>query len=91
MQAAGEAAPVNGESPQKKLARERGFWHTLTMERVVYKTHIHDPALATRDLEYWLSRPLAERIAAVETLRERIYGSLPRLQRTARIVQRPSR
>ena len=58
------------------------------MERVVYKTHLHDPTAASRDLAYWLSRPLAERIAAVETLRERVYGNSQRLQRIARIVQR---
>ena len=61
------------------------------MERVVYMTHLHDPTLVSRDLAYWLSRPLAERIAAVETLRERVYGNSQRLQRVARIVQRPRR
>ena len=61
------------------------------MDRVVYKTTLHDPQAAARDLAFWLSRPLAERIEAVETLRARVYGNLPRLQRTARIVQRPPR
>jgi len=61
------------------------------MERVVYKTTLHDPQAAARDLAFWLSRPPAERIAAVETLRARAYGSLPRLQRVARVVQRPRR
>jgi hypothetical protein len=58
------------------------------MERVVYKTTLHDPQAAARDLAFWLSRPLAERIAAVETLRARVYGELPRLKRVVRVVRR---
>jgi hypothetical protein len=74
-----------------RLAYHANFSHDIGVERVVYKTTLHDPQAAARDLAYWLSRPLAERIAAMETLRERAYGSLPRLQRTARIIQRPPR
>ena len=49
---------------------------------------------AANDLEFWLSRPVAERIAAVEVLRRRVFGggddaSGPRLQRVCRVVQRP--
>ena len=45
------------------------------------------------DVAYWLSRPPAERLAAVETLRRRYYGwtddeSIPRLQRVCRVVDR---
>lgn len=43
------------------------------------------------DLAYWLTRPPAERTAAVEYLRRQFYGSTARLQRSARVVQRPSR
>ena len=43
------------------------------------------------DLTYWLTRTPAERIAAVEYLRRQFHGSAARLQRTARVVQRPSR
>ena len=41
------------------------------------------------DLAYWLKKTTAERLAAVEFLREQIYEhATPRLQRTARIIQR---
>ena len=49
---------------------------------------------ADDELEFWLSRPVAERIAAVEVLRNRVFGggtdaTGPRLQRVCRVVQRP--
>ena len=40
-----------------------------------------------QNLEYWLSRPPEERIAAVEELRRQVYGDSHRLQRVARVVQ----
>ncbi len=43
------------------------------------------------DLAYWLMRSPTERIAAVESLRKQFHGSAPRLQRTARVVQRTQR
>ena len=49
---------------------------------------------ADDDLTVWLSRPVEERIAAVEVIRRRVFGggdnaSGPRLQRVCRVVQRP--
>ena len=41
------------------------------------------------NLQYWLSRPPEERLAAVDYLRNQLYGDTERLQRIARIVQRP--
>lgn len=45
-----------------------------------------------RDLEYWRSLPMAERVAAVEIIRREFHGwsdeTLPRLQRVCRIVKR---
>lgn len=45
------------------------------------------------DRAYWLSRPVAERLAAVELLRAHHHGwtddALPRLPRVLRVVQRP--
>jgi len=59
------------------------------MERVVKIRRIEDWAEAQReDLEYWLSRPPGERIAAVELIRREFHGDLPRLQRVIRVVQR---
>ncbi|MCP4642415.1 MAG: hypothetical protein GY851_18365 [bacterium] len=42
---------------------------------------------AADDLAYWLSRPPEERVAAVEFLRRQHYGTLPRLQRTVRVIK----
>ncbi|HET9868893.1 MAG TPA: hypothetical protein VFR02_00130 [bacterium] len=39
------------------------------------------------DVEYWLSRPAAERIEAVELLRKERYGSSARLQGTFRVIE----
>jgi hypothetical protein len=57
------------------------------MEKVAFKFNLHDPALERRDLEYWLSRPPAERIAAVEFPRRQRHGNALRLQRIARVVK----
>jgi hypothetical protein len=49
------------------------------------------------DLAFWLSRPMAERIAAVEALRQsnrspdESSDAEPRLQRVCRVVQRKKR
>jgi hypothetical protein len=57
---------------------------------------MHDPSVQRDDeaVEYWLSRPVAERWAAVEQLRRAFYGwtdgTEPRLQRVLRIVRRDS-
>lgn len=42
------------------------------MELVTNKVKRSDEAAA--DLAYWLSRPMAERIAAVEVLRQQAFG-----------------
>ena len=62
------------------------------MERVFKKVKRSGEAAA--DLAYWLSRPMAERIAAVEVLRQQAFGEKAprdaeqRLQRVCRITQR---
>lgn len=62
------------------------------MERVIKKIHRNDQAAA--DLAYWLSRPVAERLAAVEVLRLQAFAGLStnhaeqRLQRVCRVAQR---
>lgn len=74
--------------------------NTQTMQAVVRIIPIQDQA--REDLKYWLSRPIAERIAAVEQLRqdhEALTRAMqkdtpdaePRLQRVCRIVQRTRR
>ncbi len=60
------------------------------MQPAVRITSLKDQA--RDDLRYWLSRPVAERLAAVEQLRRDHEGvpadAEPRLQRVCRIVQR---
>jgi hypothetical protein len=42
-------------------------------------------------LTLWRSRPVEERLAAVEFLRKQFHGSGPRLQRVYRLVECPWR
>ena len=52
----------------------------------IVKRSEHDEV--RQNLEYWLSRPPAERVAAVEALRRQHYGDPGRLQRVLRVVKR---
>ena len=56
------------------------------IKKVTYKGPIKD---APRDYDYWKERSHEERIAAVEFLRQSLYGkTTPRLQRVHRIIKR---
>ncbi len=65
------------------------------MQRVVKL--VPRDAQAGADLAYWLSRPVAERLAAVEALRAQAEAATlpadaePRLQRVCRVAQRAPR
>jgi hypothetical protein len=60
------------------------------MTKTVAIRSLDDPSLGKADLEYWLSRPPEERVAAVDFLRAQFYGTGPqRLQRVARVLQLP--
>lgn len=61
------------------------------MAVAVARVSLHD---ADDDVRYWLTQPIAARIAAVEVLRRRVYGGAhdgtgSRLQRVHRVVDRP--
>gem|GEM_PF-1055464 len=56
--------------------------------REARKGSLQELQSAQQDLSYWLSRPVEERVAAVEYLRRQRYGSAAGLQRVARVVQR---
>lgn len=58
------------------------------MEKVLTVHPLHDRDAVRRDVDYWRSRTTTERIAAVDQLREQYHGTLPRLQRVARVVKR---
>ena len=57
------------------------------IQRVISKKNLHENQ-AEQDRVYWLNRPVAERLDAVELLRKAYYGNSARLQRTACVTQR---
>lgn len=61
------------------------------IRKVVTIRPLHDRSAEREDIEYWLSRPPGERMEELENLRRHFYGDLPRLQRVARVIQRPKR
>ena len=61
------------------------------IQKTVTKRRVQDPASMTEDLRYWLSKTPEERVATVDYLRKQYYGNAARLQRVARVVQRPPR
>jgi hypothetical protein len=62
----------------------------MTIERAIRTTSLRQANDDAQDLAYWLSRPVAERIAAVEALRKPVLEALPlaeqRLQRVYRVT-----
>jgi hypothetical protein len=74
---------------------ERPVNDNRDMEHVVNLVRLHRQQ--ADDLAYWLSRPMAERIAAVEALRTqsvdpaRTTDAEPRLQRVCRVARRQGR
>ena len=61
------------------------------IQKTVTKRSVHAPSSKHDDLAYWLSKPPEERVATVDYLRRQYYGSAARLQRVARVIQRPQR
>ena len=58
------------------------------IKKVITKKNINE-SLIKEDLAYWLNKSPEERVSAVEYLRKQYYGNTARLQRSARVVQRP--
>lgn len=54
-------------------------------------TSFAEEAATNRPLIYWLARPPAERVSAVEFLRRHFIGPGARLQRVLRVVERTPR
>ncbi len=75
----------------EKLGQEREMTGGAVIQKVVTRWKLGDPAAEKADLAYWLSKTPEERIEAVEVLRRQVYGSPSRLQRIARVIQRPQR
>ena len=60
------------------------------IQKVVKKHRLQERTTTQDDLAYWLSKTPEERVATVEYLRRQYYGNATRLQRVARVIQRPS-
>jgi hypothetical protein len=61
------------------------------IQKIVKKQCVHGRTTPQDDLAYWLSKTPEERVATVDYLRSQYYGNAARLQRVARVVQRPPR
>ena len=61
------------------------------IRKIVKKQPLQERTTTQDDLAYWLSRTPEERVATVDYLRTQYYGNTTRLQRVARVVQRPPR
>ncbi len=57
------------------------------IRKIVKKHDLDNFSEIRQNLEYWLSRPPEERLAAVDALRREYYGDSHRLQRVVRVVQ----
>lgn len=62
---------------------------TPRLQRVLRVTSFSEDERERPKLQYWLSRPPEERIAAVEHLRRQVDGGDARLQRVLRVVPCP--
>ena len=61
------------------------------LQKVMQLTSFAEEDRTRPALRYWLSRPPAERVAAVEYLRRQVDGSGARLRRVHRILECPWR
>ena len=61
------------------------------IQKIVKKHRLQERAATQDDLAYWLSKTPEERVATVDYLRRQYYGNATRLQRVARVIQRPPR
>jgi hypothetical protein len=61
------------------------------IQKVVIRRSLRQPSSAREEVAYWLGKPLEERIATVDFLRNQYYGRAAGLQRVARVIQRPHR
>ena len=57
--------------------------------KTIRKENLRNISEVRENLNFWLEKTPEERIAAVESLRRQQHGSSERLQRTARVIQRP--
>lgn len=58
----------------------------VMIERTVHKCRQDEHLDAKQNLDYWLSRPPEERLAAVDFLRRQMYGDTGGIQKVVRVV-----
>ncbi|WP_420266829.1 hypothetical protein [Candidatus Magnetominusculus dajiuhuensis] len=59
------------------------------VERIKKHVKVVPLGAAASDCQYWRSRPMSERLEAIEMLRKQYYGDItPGLQRVCRIINR---
>ncbi len=61
------------------------------IQKVVRKAKPGEFSEIRENLMYWRALPASERVSAVEVLRRQHHGDAARLQRVARVVERPLR
>ena len=66
-------------------------YHGPMIAKVVTRLTLREASRPASDLAFWMSKPPEERVAAVDLLRRLFYGDSVRLQRSARVIQRPQR
>jgi hypothetical protein len=59
------------------------------IQKTIKRYRLQERTTTQDDLAYWLSKTPEERVATVDYLRAQYYGNATRLQRIARVVQRP--
>lgn len=59
------------------------------IQKVIHRYTLKEEGEPKLERSYWLTVSPEKRVEAVELLRRQHYGSSARLQRTARVVQRP--
>jgi hypothetical protein len=59
------------------------------IRKAVAKYRMDNFSDVRQNLQYWLTKTPQERLAAVDFLRAQVYGNTERLQRIARVIQRP--
>ena len=60
----------------------------MAIAKVICKTTLHEANDDVRDVAYWLSRPVEERLAAVEALRQPVMEALPLAEQRLQSVYR---
>ena len=64
------------------------LYNNFMIRRIVERHSLKDHNEIKQNLQYWMSRPAGERLAAIDLIRRQIYGDAQRLQRTVRVIQR---